>query len=84
MNSAPLPSVSTPGVMTPLERVLTVLRREEPDRVPHFEWVHDAGVTSALTGGGSYWDLIEFLDIDAVMVKPRLSQTATRRRCAAG
>jgi len=70
MNSAPLPSVSTPGVMTPLERVLTVLRREEPDRVPHFEWVHDPGVTAALTGGGTYWDLIDRLDIDAVMVAP--------------
>jgi uroporphyrinogen decarboxylase len=56
--------------MTPLERVLTVLRREEPDRVPHFEWVHDAGVTAALTNGGSYWDLVELLDIDAVMVAP--------------
>lgn len=70
MNHAPLPSVSTAGVMTPRERVLAVLRREEPDRVPHFEWVHDAGVTAALTGRGSYWDLIEFLDIDAVMVSP--------------
>ena len=70
MNSAPLPSVSTPGVMTSLERVLTVLRREEPDRVPHFEWVHDPGVTAALTGGGTYWDLIDRLDIDAVMVAP--------------
>jgi uroporphyrinogen decarboxylase len=56
--------------MTPLERVLTVLQREEPDRVPHFEWVHDASVTAALTGGGSYWDLVELLDIDAVMVAP--------------
>lgn len=55
--------------MTPLERVLAVLQHKEPDRVPHFEWVHDVGVIKALTNGG-YYDLIEQYDIDAVMVAP--------------
>jgi hypothetical protein len=56
--------------LTSLERVLAVLQHREPDRVPHFEWVIDKGVIAALTNGGSYWDLVEFLDIDAVMVAP--------------
>ena len=60
----------TAGQMTPKERVMAVLRREEPDRVPHFEWVIDRGVTDVLTGGGNYWDLVELLDIDGVMVGP--------------
>ena len=56
--------------MTPRERVLAVLQRREPDRVPHFEWVHDRHVIAAITGGGTYDDLIEQLDIDGVMVGP--------------
>ncbi len=56
--------------MTPLERVLAVLRHQEPDRVPHFEWVHDVGVIKAMTNGGTYFDLIEQYDIDGVMVAP--------------
>ena len=56
--------------MTSLERVMAVLKHREPDRVPHFEWVIDKGVIDALTRGGSYWDLVELLDIDAVMVAP--------------
>lgn len=57
--------------MKPLERVLAVLRLEEPDRVPHFEWEHHSRTVHALTGGGDYFDLIEQLDIDAVMVAPQ-------------
>ncbi len=34
--------------MTSLERVLTVLKRDEPDRVPHFEWLVDRKVREAL------------------------------------
>ncbi|MEA3337343.1 MAG: uroporphyrinogen decarboxylase family protein [Chloroflexota bacterium] len=56
--------------MTSLERVLAVLNHEEPDRVPHFEWVHDADLIQTMTRGGDYWDLIELLDIDGVMVAP--------------
>jgi len=62
--------------MTSLDRVLAVLRHREPDRVPHFEWVIDKGVIAALTGGGSYWDLVELLDIDAVMVGPAYRKQA--------
>jgi len=56
--------------MSPLERVMTVLRREEPDRVPHFEWVIAKNVIEALTKGGDYYDLVEMLDLDGVMVGP--------------
>jgi len=58
------------SVMTPRERVLAAVRRQEPDRVPHFEWVHNRDVVSRLTNGGDYFDMIERLDIDGVMVSP--------------
>jgi len=56
--------------MSSLERVLAVLQHEEPDRVPHFEWVHDLDLIKDMTGGGDYHDLVEQLDIDAVMTGP--------------
>ena len=65
--------------MKPVERVLAVLRHEEPDRVPHFEWVHDVDLIKTMTGGGNYFDLIELLDIDGVMTGP-----AYRKRSLGG
>ena len=58
-----------PG-MKPVERVLAVLRHQEPDRVPHFEWVHDLDLIKHMTKGGDYFDLVELLDIDGVMTGP--------------
>jgi uroporphyrinogen decarboxylase len=55
--------------MKPVERVLAVLRHEEPDRVPHFEWSQDLELIKTLTKGGDYFDLIEMLDIDGVVTK---------------
>ncbi len=63
----PLPANAA---MTSLERVLAALRHQEPDRVPHFEWVHDVDLIKKMTGGGDYYDLIEQYDIDGVMVAP--------------
>jgi uroporphyrinogen decarboxylase len=60
---------------SPLERVLTTLKHQEPDRVPHFEWVHDLDVIKAMTNGGTYHDLIEQYDIDGVMVAPAYRKT---------
>ena len=57
--------------MQPLERVLAVLRHEEPDRVPHFEWVHDLDLIKTMTGGGDYHDLVQQLDLDGVMTGPQ-------------
>ena len=59
--------------MKPVERVLSVLRHEEPDRVPHFEWVHDLDLIKTMTGGGDYFDLVELLDLDGVMAKTGVS-----------
>jgi uroporphyrinogen decarboxylase len=56
--------------MNSRERVLAVLQHQEPDRIPHFEWVHDKGLINVLTKGGNYFDLIELLDIDGVMAGP--------------
>jgi hypothetical protein len=39
--------------MTSAERVMTVLRRGEPDRIPHFEWIIDKKVRHALCPGAS-------------------------------
>jgi len=53
--------------MTSTERVLAVINREEPDRVPHFEWKVDSQIIDALTEGGTYEDFIEQYDLDAVL-----------------
>ncbi len=56
--------------MTGQERVLTVLRREEPDRIPTLEWEIDSGVIDTMTGGRSYEDFLEMFEHDAVMCGP--------------
>ena len=53
--------------MTPYERVMTTLRREQPDRVPIFEFMIDPKVINGILPGGSYVDLVEALDIDCVV-----------------
>ena len=52
--------------MTPYERVMAAFRREEPDRVPIFEFMIDPKVIDPILPGGSYPDLVEALDIDCV------------------
>jgi uroporphyrinogen decarboxylase len=56
--------------MTSQERVLTVLKLEEPDRIPTFEWDIAPDFISHMTDGGSYEDFIEQFDLDAVMCGP--------------
>jgi uroporphyrinogen decarboxylase len=56
--------------MTSQERVLAVIRREEPDRIPTFEWDIDPDLIGNMTGGGTYEDFIEQFDLDAVMCGP--------------
>jgi len=63
--------------MSSRDRVLAVLHHQIPDRIPHFEWVHDQSIIKALTNQGSYEDLIDELDIDAVMCKPNYQQEKT-------
>jgi uroporphyrinogen decarboxylase len=57
--------------MTSEERVLCVLQRQQPDRVPHFEWLVDRRVREALLPGCN--DHNEFavqMGQDAVIVDP--------------
>jgi uroporphyrinogen decarboxylase len=59
------------------ERVLRVLRRQEPDRVPHFEWVVDRKVRSALCPGcNSYNEFAGRMGLDAVLAGPNFSKKA--------
>ncbi len=53
--------------MTSYERVMMALQREEPDRVPIFEFMIDPKVIDGILPGGSYPDLVEALDIDCVV-----------------
>jgi uroporphyrinogen decarboxylase len=54
--------------MTPKARVLAALRRQEPDLVPHFEWILNPKVRYAMTGLTSELDFIEEMDIDGIAV----------------
>lgn len=56
--------------MTGTERVLAVLKREEPDRIPTFEWDIDPDLIIKMTNGGTYEDFVEQFDLDAVMCGP--------------
>jgi hypothetical protein len=53
--------------MTPREREMAALRREEPDRVPIFEFMIDPKVIDGILPGGTYEDLVEAVDIDCVV-----------------
>jgi uroporphyrinogen decarboxylase len=53
------------------ERVLRVLQRQEPDRVPHFEWLVDRRVRDALCPGcKSHNEFAVKIGQDAVIVDP--------------
>jgi uroporphyrinogen decarboxylase len=56
--------------MTPKERVRSALELEEPDIVPHFEWILNPDVRKAMTGLESEFDFIERFDIDGIAVNP--------------
>lgn len=53
--------------MTSLARVQAVFRREEPDRVPIFEFMIDPAVVQGILPGATYPDLVDALDIDCVV-----------------
>jgi uroporphyrinogen decarboxylase len=57
--------------MTGEERILCVLDRQEPDRVPHFEWAIDKRVRTALAPGcGSLTEFAMRMGLDAVLADP--------------
>ena len=57
--------------LTSEERILRVLQRQEPDRVPHFEWLVDRRVRNALCPGcKSPDDFALQMGYDAIIVDP--------------
>lgn len=62
--------------MTAKGRVLAALRRQEPDLVPHFEWILNPKVRHALTGLASELDFIEKMDLDGIAVGTDMRQEA--------
>ena len=60
--------------MNSVERVQAVLNKKIPDRVPVFEWAIDKPVIEAICPGGTLFDVVEELDLDAVVI----SQTETK------
>ena len=62
--------------LTSAERVMRVLRREEPDRVPHFEWLISKKVREALVPGcKSHNDFAVRMGHDAILVDPDFTKT---------
>ncbi len=56
--------------LTSAERVLRVLRREEPDRIPHFEWIIDRRVRDAICPGSSTEEFTVRMGLDAILTAP--------------
>jgi len=61
--------------LTSAERIMRVLRREEPDRVPHFEWLVDRKVRDALCPGcKTYNEFAVRMGHDAVLADPNFKK----------
>jgi len=56
--------------LTGLERILTAVKHQEPDVVPHFDEVSQK-VREVILPGSSYEDFVEYMDIDAIKVDDR-------------
>jgi uroporphyrinogen decarboxylase len=54
------------AVMNGEERLLRTLKRQETDRVAHFEWYIDKKVINALSPGADYAKFCYDLDVDAI------------------
>jgi uroporphyrinogen decarboxylase len=68
--------------LTSVERIMRVLRREEPDRVPHFEWLVDRKVREALRPDcKTYNEFAVSMGHDAVLADPnfRKEQVGPKR-----
>jgi uroporphyrinogen decarboxylase len=53
--------------MTSAQRVMRVLRREEPDRIPHFEWIIDRKVRDAICPGCTMEEFTLRMGLDAIL-----------------
>lgn len=56
--------------LTSAERVLRALRREEPDRIPHFEWIIDRRVRDAICPGSTMEEFTVRMGLDAILTAP--------------
>ena len=56
--------------MTSAERVMTAIRGEQPDRIPHFEWIIDQKVRHALCPGASIEEFTVRMGLDAMLTAP--------------
>lgn len=56
--------------LTSAERVLRALRREEPDRIPHFEWIIDRRVRDAICPGSTMEEFTIRMGLDAILTAP--------------
>jgi uroporphyrinogen decarboxylase len=67
--------------LTSVERVQRVLRREEPDRIPHFEWSIDRKVREAICPGCSMEEFTVRMGLDAILTAPNYAseQVGPRR-----
>jgi len=54
--------------MTGIERILTTIRHQEPDRVPTFEIDIDRKVINKIKPGASFEDFVEYMDIDGLVL----------------
>ncbi len=54
--------------LTGEERIMRVLSRQLPDRVPHFEWYIDKEIIEALSPGSDYEKFCYEMEIDAICV----------------
>jgi uroporphyrinogen decarboxylase len=71
--------------LTPKERILRTLRREVPDRVPHFEWLVDKKVRDALLPGNTgHTDFAVRMGHDAVLVDPAFGKMPLPAASGAG
>ena len=56
--------------MTSAERVMRVLRNEQPDRIPHFEWIIDTKVRQAICPGATTEEFTVRMGLDAMLTAP--------------
>jgi uroporphyrinogen decarboxylase len=52
------------------QRVLRALRRQEPDRIPHFEWIIDRKVRAAICPGATMEEFTVRMNLDAILTGP--------------
>ena len=58
------------GEMTSAQRVMRALRNQQPDRIPHFEWIFDHRVREAICPGCSMEEFTVRMNLDAILTGP--------------